>query len=130
MYSASWWSFSRISFFLSYSPFATVVVCLLKGAVAGLCSGLVYRLLEKRGRFAAVLTAAVVCPVVNSGIFFLGCLLFFIPLIESTLAGPGEGVKFVLLVMIGGNFLFEVLFNLVLSPAIVRLIDLGKKYRH
>ena len=117
-------------FFLSYSPFATVVVCLLKGAVAGLCSGLVYRLLEKRSRFAAVLTAAVVCPVVNSGIFFLGCLLFFIPLIESTLAGPGEGVKFVLLVMIGGNFLFEVLFNLVLSPAIVRLIDLGRKYRH
>lgn len=117
-------------FFMSYSPFATVVVCLLKGALAGLCSGLVYRLLEKRSRYAAVLAAAVVCPVVNSGIFFLGCLLFFIPLIESTLAAPGKGVKFVLTVMIGGNFLFEVLFNLVLSPVIVRLVDLGKKYRH
>ena len=117
------------SFFLNYSPIATVIVCLLKGALAGLCSGFVYRLLEKRNRYAAVLTAAIVCPVVNSGLFFLGSVLFFIPLIESTLAGPGEGVKFVLLGMIGGNFLFEILFNIVLSPVIVRLIDLGRKYR-
>ena len=118
------------SFFMNYSPVATVVLCLLKGALAGLCSGFVYRLLEKRNRFAAVLTAAIVCPVVNSGLFFIGCALFFIPLIESTLCGPGEGVKFVILGMIGGNFLFEVLFNIVLSPVIVRLIDLGRKYRH
>ena len=117
-------------FFMSYSPFATVVVCLLKGALAGLCSGLVYRLLEERSRFGAVLAAAIVCPVVNSGIFFLGCALFFIPLIESTLAAPGEGIRFVLLVMIGGNFLFEILFNLILSPAIVRLVDLGRKHWH
>ena len=115
------------AFFMNYSPLATVVVCLLKGALAGFCSGLVYRLLEKRNRYVAVLIAAIVCPLVNSGIFFLGCLLFFIPLIESTIAAPGEGVKFVLLFMIGGNFLFEMLFNILLSPVIVRLIRLGRR---
>ena len=117
------------AFFMNYSPLATVVVCLLKGAAAGLCAGLVYRLLEKVNRYVAVLVAAIVCPVVNSGIFFLGSLLFFIPLIEETLCDPGEGVKFVIFGMIGGNFLFEILFNIVLSPVIVRLIDLGRRGR-
>ena len=126
-------------FFMNYSPLTTVLICLLKGALAGLCSGLVYKALsrfdiqillmakgkEKWGAELAVIAAGIVCPVVNSGIFFLGCVLFFIPLIESTLAAPGEGVKFVLLGMIGGNFLFEVLFNLILSPVIVRLIRIG-----
>ena len=118
------------AFFMNYNPAATVIVCLLKGAAAGLCAGLIYRLLEKGSRFAAVLAAAVVCPVVNSGIFFLGSLLFFIPLIEEAFEAPGDGVKIVLLTMIGGSFLFEVLFNLVLSPVILRLIDLGKRGRH
>jgi uncharacterized membrane protein len=114
-------------FFMSYNAFATVFVCLLKGAAAGFLSGVVYRALAKKNRYLAVLAAAIVCPVVNSGIFFLGSLLFFIPLIEEAFGAPGQGVKIVLLVMIGGNFLFELLFNIVLSPVIVRLIDLGRK---
>ncbi len=114
-------------FFMSYNAFATVFVCLLKGAAAGFLSGVAYRALEKKNRYLAVLAAAIVCPVVNSGIFFLGSLLFFIPLIEEAFSAPGQGVKIVLLVMIGGNFLFELLFNIVLSPVIVRLVDLGKK---
>ena len=75
------------SFFMNYSPVATVVLCLLKGALAGLGSGFVYRLLEKRNHFAAVLTAAIVCPVVNSGLFFIGCALFFIPLMLAMASG-------------------------------------------
>ena len=114
-------------FFMSYNAFATVFVCLLKGAAAGFLSGVVYRALEKKNRYLAVLAAAIVCPVVNSGIFFLGSLLFFIPLIEEAFGAPGQGVRVVLLVMIGGNFLFELLFNIVLSPVIVRLVDLGRK---
>ena len=82
---------------------------------------------EKINRYAAVVAAAVVCPIVNSGLFFIGSALFFIPLIESTLSGPGEGIKFVILTMIGGNFLFEMLFNIVLSPVIFRIINLGEK---
>ena len=115
------------SFFLNFNPIATVAVCLLKGAVAGLGAGYIYKLLENKNSFLAVLSAAIICPLLNSGIFFLGSVLFFIPLIESTLTGPGEGVKYVLLFMIGGNFLFEMLFNVLLSPVIVRLVQLGKK---
>ena len=114
-------------FFLGYNTAATVFVCLTKGMAAGLCAGLVYRALERFNRYAAVVTAAVVAPVVNSGLFFIGSVLFFIPLIESTLSGPGQGIKFVIMTMIGGNFLFEMLFNIVLSPVILRIISLGEK---
>ena len=115
------------AFFLGYNPAATVFVCLIKGTAAGMCSGLVYHLAEKLNRYAAVVAAAVVCPVVNSGLFFVGSALFFIPLIEAQLSGPGQGIKFVILTMIGGNFLFEMLFNIVLSPVILRIVNLGEK---
>ena len=115
------------AFFLGYNPAATVFVCLTKGLCAGLCAGLVYHLVERFNRYAAVVAAAVVCPIVNSGLFFIGSALFFIPLIEQQLSGPGQGIKFVILTMIGGNFLFEMLFNIVLAPGILRVVNLGEK---
>ena len=115
------------AFFLGYNLAATVVVCLAKGTAAGLCAGLVYRLTTGLNRYAAVAAAAIVCPIVNSGLFFIGSALFFIPLIEQQLSGPGQGIKFIILTMIGGNFLFEMLFNIVLSPVILRIVNLGEK---
>ena len=63
--------------FLQYNVFATVLVVLVKGTAAGYCAGVVYRLLEKKNQYLAVIAAAVVCPLVNSGLFLVGCLLFF-----------------------------------------------------
>ena len=115
-------------FFLNYNPFATILVCLIKGAAAGLCAGLVYKAFEKVNAYLAVILAAIVCPVVNSGLFFVGSVLFFIPLIEDAMSlEAGQGVRFVIVGMIGLNFIFEMVFNIVLSPVILRLIRLVKK---
>ena len=78
---------------------------------------------------AAVFVAAVVAPVVNTGIFLLGCLCFFMPTVTewAIAAGMPDVGKFMILGLVGGNFLFELLFNIVLSPVIVRLIRLGRK---
>ncbi len=129
--------------FLVISPVGTVLVVLLKGALAGLCAGAVYRALcrvdaqivlmvkgkEKWGVELAVIVAAVVAPVVNTGIFLLGCLVFFLPTVTEWGQAMGfESVgKYMILGLVGGNFLFELLFNVILSPVIVRLIRLGKK---
>lgn len=129
--------------FLVISPIGTVLVVLLKGALAGLCAGAVYRALsrvdaqivlmvkskEKWGVELAVIVAAVVAPVVNTGIFLLGCLVFFLPTVTEWGQAMGfESVgKYMILGLVGGNFLFELLFNVILSPVIVRLIRLGKK---
>ena len=115
--------------FLVISPIGTILVVLLKGALAGLCAGAVYKALSKVNETVAVIVAAIVAPVVNTGIFLLGCLVFFLPTVTEWSQAMGfESVgKYMILGLVGGNFLFELLFNVVLSPVIVRLVRLGKK---
>ena len=93
-------------------------------------SGLVYKAIENKNRTLAVALAAVACPVVNTGVFLLGCLLFFMETISAwaDAAGLGANVgQFMIVGLVGANFLFELLFNAVLSPVILRLIRIGKK---
>lgn len=114
--------------FFGISAVGTVVTVLGKGILAGFAAGGVYKLLEKKSVLAATIAAAVVCPVVNTGIFFLGCLLFFLDAIAEMAAGAGQSAfAFIIFVFIGGNFLFELLFNVVLAPVILRLVAIGKK---
>ena len=76
-----------------------------------------------------VICAALVCPVVNTGLFLVGCELFFM----ETITGWGRAMgfesvgKYMILGLVGGNFLFEVLSNIILSPVILRLIRIGRK---
>ena len=113
------------AFFLSLNIPGTIATVVLKGTLAGLCAGLAYELLEKFNRFAAVMTAAVVCPVVNTGIFLIGCRFFFFDAVkvwaveENVSAGA-----YMILFLVGFNFIFELLFNIVLAPVAVRLIDM------
>ena len=53
--------------FLAINAPGTVITCILKGALAGLAAGIVYKLLAKKNQLAAVITAGIVCPVVNTG---------------------------------------------------------------
>ena len=114
--------------FFAISAVGTVVTVLAKGILAGFTAGGVYKLLEKKSVLAATIAAAVVCPVVNTGIFVLGCLLFFLDAIAEMAAGAGQSAfAFIIFVFIGGNFLFELLFNVGLAPVILRLVAIGKK---
>ena len=63
--------------FLGVNALGTILTVLVKGTLAGLLSGLVYKALENKNRTLAVAVAAVVCPVVNTGVFLIGCLLAF-----------------------------------------------------
>ena len=64
--------------FLGINPFGTVVTVLLKGTLCGLVGGLVYKLFERFDKYVATMVAAVVCPLVNTGVFLLGSLVFFL----------------------------------------------------
>ena len=117
--------------FLTVNAAGTILTVLLKGTLAGLLAGLVYESLEKVNRYLAVIVAAVVCPVVNSGIFYIGCRLFFMDTIKewAAAAGSENAALYIIVGLIGLNFVFELLVNVILSPVIVRIIDLGKKHR-
>ncbi len=107
----------------------TILTVLVKGTACGLCAGLVYRLLAKKSKVWAVVAAAVICPVVNTGVFLMGCYVFFMDTICLWAASLGfENVgAYMIFGLTGVNFLVEVGVNLVLSPVITRLIRIGKR---
>lgn len=115
--------------FLAVSVPGTVVTCLLKGILAGIAAAAVYRLLENKNRWLAILAAAIVCPVVNTGVFLLGCLVFFYDTISEWAAGAGFANVGVYLIVgfVGINFLVETVINLGLSTVIVRVLNIIKK---
>ena len=118
--------------FLAVNPLGTVLTVLVKGAGAGFCAGLVYRALEKKNAWTAAILAAVTAPVVNTGIFLVGCVLFFMPTVTewaTAMGFPSVG-NYMIFGLVGANFLVELAVNIVLSPVIVRLIKIGRQDRH
>ena len=114
--------------FLAVDVFGTILTVLLKGTACGLIAGIVYKLLEKHNRYLAVIAAAIVCPIVNTGVFLLGCVVFFLPTITEwgVAAGFTNAAAYMFLGLAGGNFLFELGANVVLAPVIVRILNLKK----
>lgn len=115
--------------FLTVSIPGTILVCLAKGTLAGFCAGLVYKAVEKKNVTLGVALAAVTAPIVNTGVFLLGCSIFFL----DTVRGWGEALGFanvgayMIFGLVGANFLIELAINIILGPAIVRLINIGTK---
>ena len=112
--------------FLAVDVLGTIVTVLVKGTACGFAAGLVYKLFEKFNRYAAVVVAAIVCPVVNTGIFLLGCRIFFFETVAEWGAGLGfaNATAYMFLGLAGVNFLIEMAVNIVLAPVIVRLIKI------
>lgn len=114
--------------FLQFNVIGTIITVLLKGTLAGFTSGLVYKLLEKKNRYAAITCAAITAPIVNSGVFMLGCLVFFFDSIASFWSLEASAVlPFIITGLIGINFIIEFCINLVLAPTIYRIIEINKK---
>ena len=111
--------------FLQISIPGTLITVLLKGIACGLFAGLVYSLIEKKNKWIAVIAAAIVCPVVNTLVFILGCLVFFFDALAA--GGFVDTLSYIILTMVGANFLFELGFNMLLGPAIVRILNIRKK---
>ncbi len=114
------------------NPFFTLLICFVKGIAAGFVPALLYKAVrggsQHGGRkYASALVAAMVSPIVNTGLFVCGMLLFF----KDTLyvwAGGTEVFAYILVGLAGLNFLVEFLINVILTPAIVRIVDVvGKR---
>lgn len=115
--------------FLTVDVIGTIVVVLLKGTLSGLAAGLAYKVLEKCNRTLAVIVAAVVCPIVNTGVFLLGCWVFFLDTVTAWGAAVGyDNVgAYMIFGLTGANFLIELGIDLVLIPVTTRLIRVGKR---
>ena len=116
--------------FLSISIGGTIAVVLLKGLASGVASALVYRIFENKNKYLAVIAAAIVCPVVNTGVFILGCFAFFMDTIRAWGSAMGfeNAFAYIILGMIGINFIIELVLNIILSPTVIRLLAIKEKH--
>ena len=106
----------------------TIITVMVKGILAGYCAALAYKWLEKYNRYFAVVVSAIVCPVVNTSIFILGCFVFFKDsIVQGAVSKDVSIFMFIIVFYIGLNFVFELITNIVVSPAIVRVLDISNK---
>lgn len=115
--------------FMAFSIGGTIVTVIAKGTACGLIAGLVYKLFVKWNNYVAAIAASLICPVVNTGIFLLGCLIFFLPH-DAEIAAVAQSPNTGMALFIGfamANFIFEIVMNIVLSPVIIKLLELRKK---
>ena len=115
---------------LVQAPVMTVFLCILKGVVAGLTSGWIYKAVTKleKPRLAVILSA-IACPIVNTGIFCLGLAAFYNNLLNewSVAGGYASAFTFIMLGLIGLNFVIEFAVNVLLIPVALRMIKIVKR---
>lgn len=114
--------------FWAFNPVGTVVTVVFKGVLSGLAAGTVYSLVSQKNKYAAVLLAALVCPIVNTGVFVLGCYVFFWEYLGQIAQAIGVPLSskssFIFGVLVGFNFPTEVAVNIILAPAIARILGI------
>ena len=108
------------------NPILCFLVVMGKGILAGLAAGWVYRLISGKNRFVAMLCAAIVCPVVNTGVFIACMRTFFMDVLAAWAAGS-QLLGYILSGLVLANFVPELIINIVLSPASATIIKVVKK---
>ncbi len=115
------------AFLFDNHPLITAAICIFKSSLAGFAAGWLYRWVSPKKPLLAVFLAAVVVPLINTGIFVLGCLCILGTIKELMAAADIVGqtaVYFIFIGCAGINFLLELAINLVLSPALHRIIHI------
>ena len=107
-------------------PVLCFFVVELKGILAGLCAGLMYKLLKNKNAYLAMVCAAVVCPVINTGVFLAAMFAFFIEVLSAWAAG-GDVIGYALSGLVLANFVPELIINVVFSPAGQRILHSARK---
>ena len=118
--------------FFSVNPLVTVLLCLIKSGLAGLLSGLLYKLFNhyikdisdtKKKRIltvVAITCSTIIIPSINTFIFVCGAALFFYSVwgLESMSGAFGT----ILVAVFGTNFVIEFVVNVVLTPAVITIL--------
>ena len=116
----------------SANPVFTALICFVKGTMAGVVPALTYKLIRGKKdtvsngkKYISALSASLFAPIVNTGLFVCGMLLFFMDTLRAW-AGGSDLASYVILGLAGLNFVVEFLINIILTPAIIRIVDAVK----
>lgn len=108
------------------NPILCFLVVMGKGILAGLLSGLTYAALKKLNPHVAILCAAIVCPLVNTGTFIV-CMLTFFKDVLAAWAGGGDIIAYILTGFVLFNFVPEMIINVVFGSVGHTIIHVVKK---
>lgn len=98
----------------STHPIITVLTCLIKGGLAGLFSGIAYKLIKNKK--LAIIISAIIAPITNTSILCISLALFFdTPLVIG------------ITTLMGINFLIEFLINVLIAPGLTGIIQRASK---
>ena len=112
---------ATLTFFVPVNPVATIFLCLLKTGLAGLTSGFIYRLVKTKNSLVNVGVASVVSPIVNTGLYILGVIAFFMEVYGDITA--------LLTTTLLVNFLIELAVVSLLVVAFERILKVyGSKF--
>ncbi len=134
------WSMFTYYLFASH-PVITFFICMVKGGACGFLGGVLYKLIHKKNKYVAVFVSAGAVPIINTGIFILGCLC-----ITGTIRGfaaeymelNSENIMYIIIVgLVTINFFIEFAINLVCAPALYtvnnvvekQILRSGKRYK-
>lgn len=117
------------AFLFQTNPFILTVICIGKTTLAGIVSGLLFKLISKRNSVVAVGVSSIAIPIVNTGIYMLGMVLMKNSAAEFLgLNSSSAGVVFsVVFGLIWLNFVLEMVINSIFTPIIYRVIKVLNK---
>ncbi len=117
--------------FMTINAVGTVITVMAKGILSGWAAGLIYRALEPKNGFLASIMSAVASPIVNTGVFLIGCAIFFMPTITAWGEAAGmNAFSYMIFGLVGLNFVVEFAVNVVLAGTITTLVRVGRKTLH
>lgn len=109
--------------FFIVNPIATIFVCIAKSTVAGIVAAYLYKIIKNKS--TATVVSSISLPIINTFIFSICCLLFFFPTLKEWAAGENT-IIYLYGTMIGLQFIVELVINSVLSPIVIRLVEIFK----
>ena len=113
------------AFLFQLNTLYTFIATVGRAAIAGLVPALVYKAVSTRlsGTAGAVISA-VCAPVVNTLVFVLCLLTLFPDTLATWASDAGKSIiTFIIVGMVGFNFLFELATTTLLTPAISKAIS-------
>ena len=118
----------------SANPVMTIIICLVKGTMAGLVSALLYKWISKGNfkgsKLVASIVAGIAAPVVNTGFFVIGCLIIkedVVSVCSSLGLDTSNYIALLFLSLIGVNFFVELLVNVIFAPALNKVTGVIEK---
>lgn len=120
---------------ITYKPFETAMICILKAVLAGVISALVFKFvmrISKKKLFPAALASSVIAPIVNTAVYVLGMALFFRELVPGYTFTDSDAIWVVIgsvFMIIITNFIMEVIVTGICSPIVMTALSKNKEFK-